>query len=75
VERAGRLWAAVDILDGEVAPALIPADRLRYEAFVARVRADARFERHYQEGRRLAMSKTQRPSASTARTDVPIGAQ
>jgi hypothetical protein len=29
--------------------------RLRYEAFVARMRADARFERHYQEGRRLAI--------------------
>ena len=55
VERAGRLWAAVDILDGEVAPALIPADRLRYEAFVTRVRADARFQKHYQEGRRLAL--------------------
>jgi predicted ATPase/DNA-binding SARP family transcriptional activator len=55
VERAGRLWGAVDILDGEVAPALIPADRSRYEAFVTGLRPDARFERHYQEGRRLTL--------------------
>jgi hypothetical protein len=55
VERAGRLWGAVDRLEGEVAPALIPADRLRYEAFITRLRSDACFERHYQEGRRLAL--------------------
>jgi predicted ATPase/DNA-binding SARP family transcriptional activator len=55
VERAGRLWGAVDRVDGEVAPALIPADRSRYEAFVTRLLPDTRFERHYQEGRRLAL--------------------